>query len=175
MSCYLEDSELTGRVAVLIFKRDQLLYDVKNYAYIEGSVMETESDHNRHMVQDIGEEGNVDRVTRVLNLTVAKCRELLYPFTKNDLHRLILTDKFREPGVYGIVMKVPQDFSQTTLTLLAHLIHEYLVCTAVADWMSITNPSKHQTWKEKSAEAESEIRLILHARMNKTRRRMHPF
>lgn len=174
MSCFLEEKD--GRLnAVLIFKRDQLLYDIKNYAFIEGSIMDTESNHNRHTVQDVGEEGNVDRVTRVLNLTVCKCRELLYPYTKKEMHRTELNDNLREPPVYGIVLSVPTDFSQTTLYLLENLIHEYLVCKAVADWMSITNPAKEQTWKAKAEDAEHEIRMNLHNRIAKTRRRMHPF
>lgn len=174
MSCFLKEKD--GALnAVLGFKRDQLLYDIKNYAYIEGSVMDTESNHKRHMVQDVGEEGNVDRVTRVLNLTVAKCRELLYPYTKNELHRTELNDTLREPKVYGIVLSVPTDFSQTTLYLLENLIHEYLVCKAVSDWLSITNPAKAQVWEEKAEDAQSEIRANLHARIARTRRRLHPF
>lgn len=174
MSCFLEEKDGTLN-AVLEFKRDQLLYDIKNYAYIEGSVMETESNHNRHMVQDVGEEGNVDRVTRVLNLTVAKCKELLYPYTKNGLHRMELNDTLREPKVYGIVLSVPADFSQTTLYLLEGLIHEYLVCKALSDWLSITNPVKARVWEDKAEDAQSEIRMNLHARITRTRRRLHPF
>ena len=174
MSCFLEEKDGTLN-AVLGFKRDQLLYDIKNYAYIEGSVMDTESNHNRHMVQDVGEEGNVDRVTRVLNMTVAKCRELLYPYTKNELHRTELNDILREPKVYGIVLSVPADFSQTTLYLLENLIHEYLVCKAVSDWLSITNPAKSQVWEAKAEDAQSEIRVNLHARIARTRRRLNPF
>lgn len=174
MSCFLEEKDGTLN-AVLGFKREQLLYDIKNYAYIEGSVLDTESNHNRHMVQDVGEEGNVDRVTRVLNLTVAKCRELLYPYTKNELHRTELNDTLREPKVYGIVLSVPTDFSQTTLYLLENLIHEYLVCKALSDWLSITNPAKTQVWEAKAEDAQSEIRMNLHARIARTRRRLHPF
>lgn len=174
MSCFLEEDN--GEVqAVLIFKRSQLLYDIKNYAYIEGSVLETENNHNRHMIQDVGEHGNVDRVTRVLDLAVAKCKEALYPYTKHEIHRFAMDNKLREPNVYGIVLSVPTQFSQTSLTLLEKLIHEYLVCTAVADWMSITNPAKEQTWKQKAEDAESEIRTNLQTRMSRVRRRLHPF
>ena len=174
MSCFLENENGT-QIAVLTFKRDQLLYDIKNNAYIEGSVMDTESNHNRHMVQDVGEEGYVDRVTRVLDLTIAKCKEILYPFTKHNIHRSELDNKLREPGVYGIVLKVPTDFSQTTLNLLEKLIHEYLVCEAVADWMSITNTAKAEIWKTKANDAVSEIRHNLNTRISRIRRRLHPF
>ncbi|RXE71582.1 hypothetical protein ED352_04560 [Muribaculaceae bacterium Isolate-002 (NCI)] len=174
MSCFLDDDNGT-RVAVLMFKREELLYDIKNYAFIEGSVMDTESNHNRHMVQDVGETGNVDRVTRVLDLRVAKCKEFLYPYTKREIRRSVLDDKLREPGVYGIVLKVPATYSQTTLQLLEKLIHEYLVCEAVADWMSITNTAKAEIWKAKASEAESEIRVNVSTRMSRKRRRLAPF
>lgn len=175
MSCALEDEE-DGRVGVLTFSRAQLLYDIRNYSYIEGSVMATDTaPHNRHMVQDVGEGGNVDRVTRVLDLAVAKCKEQLYPYTKHEISHPVLNDKLREPGVYGIVLKLPKDYSQTTLNLLEKLIHEYLVCESVADWMSITNPAKAETWAAKAQDAIREVRLNMNGRLARTRRRLHPF
>lgn len=161
--------------AVLAFKRDELLYDIKNYAYIEGHVMDTDIAHQRHMVQDVGEEGNVDRMTRVLDLSAARCREALYPYVKHEVHRPELTDELKETPVYGIALSLPPDFSQTTLNLLERLVHEYMVCRGVADWMSITNPAKAETWALKAQEAESEMRTCLHARIARVRRRCHPF
>lgn len=172
MSCLLKEEE--GKMyAVLGFQRDQLLYDINNASYIEGSVMETGNHHNRHMVQDVGEDGNVDRVTRILDLTVAQSREMLYPYTKHHIHRAELNDRFNEQMVYGIVLKLPSDFSQTTLNLLEQLIHELLVCKAVAEWMRLTNPARSQSWQEKANEAVSEIRTSLTSRMTRTRIRQH--
>lgn len=174
MGCYLDEQNGTVE-AVLSFKLDQLMYDIANYAYIEGHVMESGNTHQRHTVQDIGDEGNVDRVIRVLDLNVAKCREMLYPFVKHEINRHELDNTLKEAPVYGVVLKLPQGFSQTTLNLLERLIHEYLVCKSVADWMSITNPAKAQTWDVKAQEAERDIRSSLHARLSRVRRRMHPF
>lgn len=175
MSCYLENKS-TETYAVLQFEREQLLYDIGNCCYIDGHIMPSDTEvHARHTVQDVCEAGNVDRVTRVIDLAVARCREVLYPYTKHNIHDKALDDKLRQPGVYGIVLKVPSDFSQTTLSLFEKLIHEYLVCTAIADWLSITDPAKAKTWKYKAEEAESEIRSSQMARMSRTRRRPHPF
>lgn len=163
--------------AVLQFEREQLLYDISQICYIEGHVMPTKETevHQRHTVQDVAEEGNVDRVTRVLDLCVSQCRELLYSYTKHRVRRKVYDDKLKKREAYAIVMKVPGNFSQTTLTLLERLIHEYLVARAVADWMSITNPAKEETWLAKAAEAESAMKTNLLARMGRTRRRLHPF
>lgn len=174
MSCFFEEKGDGVRV-ILRFRREDLLYDIKNYAYIEGSLLEDGTDHRRHTVQDVGEEGNVDRITRILNLAVSRCREMLYPFTKREIERKEFDDRLREIKVYGIGLDLPDGFSQTTLFLLERLVHEYLVCTAVADWMSITNPDKTATWREKSEEAKAEIQSTLHTRRGRVRRRLHPF
>ena len=174
MSCILEENG-GEQTAILRFKRSELLYDIKNYAYIEGSVMETEDEHLRHTVQDVGEEGNVDRVTRILNLTVAKCREFLFPYTKCEIERSELNDTLKAPEVYGIVMKLPKDYSQTTLTLMERLIHEYLVCTALADWLGITYPEKAEMWALRGEDAERELLVNLNTRRGGSRRiRLHP-
>lgn len=173
MSCILE--EKAGRINVLLqFKRDELLYDIKNYAYIEGHIMPSETQEQvRHTIQDIGEEGNVDRITRLLNLGVSKCKEIMYPYTKREIYKDILDDTLREPPVYGIVLDLPDGFSQTTVFLLEKLVHEYLVCYAVADWLSITNGSKAEVWLAKADEAESSIRTALNSRRNKVRIKPH--
>ncbi len=175
MSCFLETKEGKTR-AILTFNREQLLYDIKNYSYIEGSVVKEEvDDHRRHMIQDVGEEGNVDRVTRVLDLGVKRCREKLYSFTKHDVHKPELNDRLVETGTYGIVLNVPDGFSQTTLDYLEELIHEYLVYMVMREWLSITNPAKSEVWKAKEVEIEREIQGCLNTRTHRTRIRLHPF
>ena len=66
----------------MTFKREELLYDIRNNAYVEGDVMQAKTEHDRHQVQDIGEDGNIDRVTRLLDLAHAECEEALFPYTK---------------------------------------------------------------------------------------------
>lgn len=172
MSCCMEKDGSTLKVK-LTFKRAELLYDIKNCAYVESHVLPAEAEHARHMVADVGEEGNVDRVTRVLDLGVSMCREMLYPWAKKDISKTEYDDTLAERKQYVIEMNVPSTMSQTTLTLVERQIHEYLVCRGVADWLSITHPEKSETWLAKAAEAESEIRVAIHSRMERTRIRQH--
>ncbi len=172
MSCCVVKEGSTLKVK-LTFLREHLLYDIENYAYVESHVMAPDTEHAKHMVADVGEEGNVDRVTRVLDLGVSMCREMLYPWAKREIDNKELDDRLKERQQYVIVMNVPTTMSQTTLTLVERLIHEYLVCRGVADWLSITNPQKAETWLAKAAEAESEIRVAIHSRMERSRIRQH--
>lgn len=168
------NSEDTGKKLVaLIFLRDFLLYDIKNNCYVEGHIMTESDDEVRHTVQDVGEDGNADRVTRTLDLAHADITERLYPFTQREIHHPAVDDRLREKPVYSIFLNVPSDFSQTTLNLLGKLIHELLVCTATADWMSITNPPKEETWRKKAEDAIRRINEVKNLRKGRTRIRPH--
>ena len=135
--------------------------------------MPEETQHSRHMVQDVGQEGNVDRVTRVFDLAHADIVERLYPLTQHEVHHPVLDDRLREKPVYGVILKVPDDFSQTTVNLLGKLIHELLVCTATADWMSITNPPKEVTWRLKAEAVLTRINQVKGMRSGRSRIRPH--
>lgn len=166
-----------NKTAKLIFKRAELLYDAENYSFVEGDVMKTDDEHARHQVYDIGQSGNVDRVTRVLNLAHSECVEMLYPYTKEEIpdEMEALDDVLSCPEEYYIELTLPFGFSITTLKLLEHLIHEYLVCRILADWMSITNPDSQANWAEKFMSLRDKIQTTLMSRIGKTRRKLKPF
>lgn len=165
--------------ARLSFLREQLLYDIKNIAYVEGDVIPTDDEHDRHQIMDIGEDGNVDRVTRVLDLGIAHCRELLFPYTRSDINaEETRDDVLTTPDEYLIELNLPDDFSQSTLTYLEKLIHEYLVYWVLMDWMSITNlrnPGSASSWAAKLKSLEDDIESTLNARIRRVRRTMSPF
>lgn len=92
MHCCIPAANATVTVArtktvKMTFKREELLYDIRNNAYVEGDVMQAKTEHDRHQVQDIGEDGNIDRVTRVLDLAHAECEEALFPYTKENVEQ----------------------------------------------------------------------------------------
>lgn len=158
------------------FKREELLYDCKNYAFVEGDVMETKTEHDRHQVFDMCEEGNVDRVTRVLNLAFSQCVELCYPYSKVEAaEETILDDRLEYREEYELKLLVYEDFSHTTLVLLRDLIHELMVYKAMSDWMSLTKKQSKSTWQEKIEDAEKGIIAMLNGRCGRVRRKGSPF
>ncbi len=162
--------------AVLHFLREELLYDIRNYCFIEGDTMERDDEHAKHQVFDVGEKGNVDRVTRVLDLAFAQCVELCYPYSKKELkERSSRDDELEEEEEYILRLRLPDGFSDTTVTLLEKLIHELLVYKVVKDWMSLTKPESKKAWEERIQEAEQEILSMLNARIGRVRRTQTPF
>lgn len=161
----------------LVFKRKELIYDAENYSFVEGDIMKADDEHARHQVFDIASTGNVDRVTRVLNLAHAECVEMLFPYSKEEIPDKadVLDDELITPEKYQIFLSLPNSFSLTTVKLLEHLMHEYLVCRVLADWMSITNPNSKENWEDKFRELKIKIQTSLVSRANKVRRKLQPF
>lgn len=160
----------------LTFERKELIYDVSNYSYVEADIMQEDDECRRHQVFDISQDGNVDRVTRVLNTAHAETVEMLYPYTKQEItENEVLDDRLTEPEKYSIVLTIPSFFSQTTVELLSKLIHEYFVCRVLADWMSITNSDSEGKWEKKFTLIKEKIKSSLVSRQKHVRRRLKPF
>lgn len=163
----------------LDFRRDELLFDIRNLAYVEGEVMPEENQgHERHMVQDIAEDGNIERVSRILELAHAECVEALYPYTKVGIEPITWQNNKPKCGccnVYSIEMHMPAECSRTTVTLLKHYVHDYMVDKVLEDWLSITNPSASAKWREKAEESLEGMRQAVNTRIGRVRRKLTPF
>lgn len=174
--CTTNDSDEEKNTVTLIFKREELLYDIENLGYVEGDVMKTDAPHDKHQVQDIGQDGNVDRVTRMLDLAHALCQESLHKYTKDSCTEdMELTDDLEEAKLYVIRLKVGSRFSKTTANLLEKLIHEFMVCTAMADWLSITKPEAAEKWQAKAQAAIDKAKEVLRNRDGITLRPLRPW
>ncbi len=156
-ACNSQGGAVETRVVRLTFKRKEILYDAQNYAYIEADVMGEEKQHAQHMLADICEEGNVDRVSRILAVVHPEVVEMLYPFTKQEPVEEELDDKLEAPEEYVVELTIPDTVSRTTVKLLSKLIHEYMVYRVMADWLSITNPQASVHWREKAEKTQMDI------------------
>lgn len=165
-------------VQQLRFSFKNLLYSIENLAYVEGDVMQLPLDHEhaRHPVIDVGQDGNRDRVRRVLDLAFAEVTDALFPYTKRRLEEgAVQRDDLVETDEYVLELSVPIEFSETTLLYLERLIHEYAVACVLSDWMAITNPSARERWDVRKVEVLAGIRDNLGGRMRKRRRKPSVF
>lgn len=169
-------SDGSGERAVkLKFLRSQLLYDIKNYAFVEADVMGEDKQHAQHVLADIAEKGNVDRVSRILAVVHAAVIELLYPWTKSEPVEEEIDDCLWAPEEYVVELHVPSDVSRTTLHLLSRLIHEWMVYRVLADWLSITNPEAAANWAAKADATEQEIEEAKTTHKGAFTRATHPW
>ena len=178
MSC-CSNKEDERRTVFVGLRRDELLYDIRNIAWVEGDVLPTQDEHQRHQrhqVQDIGEDGNVDRVTRILDLAYSECVEMLFPYTKRPVEGEVGVDNSLDAReIYLIELSLPASYSVTTVTLVRKLCHEYMVARVLADWLSITNPQAAAKWAAKAEATEKEIDKVKNLRTKAFTRKTHPW
>lgn len=176
---YIFHNKNGTKTVVLTFLRDELLNDLDQYGFVEGDVQRADVDHlkhGKHQTQDITQDGNVDLVTRWLNLKLSWCREALFPYTKNPvMDNVTLDDILEERETYTIVMTVPGDFSDTTAQFLEELIHNLLVWWVLYNWLSMTKPEGAEKWLVQEKEAENELKGALARGCGYVYRRRSPF
>ena len=167
------------KTVVLQFLRNELLNDIDQYAYVESDVMRDDADHlkhGKHQTQDITEEGNIDIVTRHLDLALSWCREKLFPYTTSPVEDgTEMDDILTETEYYSIELTVPHDFSQSTVDFLEQLIHNLLVYYVLWGWLSITKPEAADKWLVKSNALLDEVKGALARRCGRVRRPLRPF
>jgi hypothetical protein len=163
----------------LVFKREQLLYDIGTYAFVEGDIMVVGDEHERHQVMDVTQSGNIDIATRILNLAHSEVVEMLYPYTKEPVTPdESFDDELDEPEEYMIDLRLPLTFSRTSVKYLRWLIHEYMVSRVLQEWMGLTNlanPQSKKNWEEKIESIKTKIKSAIMWRGRPLRIKQHPF
>lgn len=160
----------------IILRQDELLYDIKNLAYITGETIPDEEANRRQLVQDIGEAGNLDRVKRLLELAHAELQELLFPYTKERIEPLVIEEN--EPSldkVYSLQMMMPHDFSSTTFNMIKQCAHEYMVNSVLAGWLKITYPAYAEKHIVIADDMKEKLQQAVNFRTGRVRRKQSPF
>lgn len=157
-----------------ILGRDNLLYDIANEAYIEGDLMPDEADKVKAILQDLTQDGNIDKTNRTMNIAVSECEEMLYPYTNREIQAGDIDNRPAAPTEYHITARFPDTFSQTTADLLKGLLHEYVVGRVLADWLGSTKPEIVPKWLDRIGDIRLRIKQAMSIRRTKTRRKISP-
>jgi hypothetical protein len=171
--------EEATKTITLQFLRSELLNDLDQYGFVEGDVQRADADHlkhGKHQTQDITQDGNINLVTRWLDLALARCREALFPYSKSPVENgTEMDDVLVDTDYYTIELVVPEDFSQTTVDYLEQQIHHLMIWWVLYYWLSITKPDAAAKWLASAQSTEEDIKGTLARRCGRTRRPIRPF
>lgn len=159
----------------MTLKKESLLYDISNLAYVIADCEES-GHHRLHQVFDITEEGNVDRVARVMWLAFAKVQEV-FSSSLVSVSPGPGRDFAAKVQDYSLVFSESIAVSQARLMKIKELLREYLVCTALADWLGITLAEVSSIWLRRAEAAFGELSLMASeiSAGGELRRRLSPF
>ena len=156
-------------------KRSELLADLRSLAYAEAD-KESDESHAKHQLMDICEDGNVERVTRKLNLAASELKEKLYPYTKKPIEEgMTGKSDYVEPEEYLFEMKVPNTMSVTTLEHVTLLIHEYMTAKVMEDSMMRLYPGYAVKWQVAGEKVIQAIGAAINRRLRPMKRKLSVF
>lgn len=126
-----------------------LLYDISNMAYTIADNGEP-LNHGLHRVRDICQDGNIDRVSRVLGLAYSQVLSVLLPLlTPQKLN--IEKDLSARPHDYEFHFRKDRNLrfrlTKEHQLKIKETVHEFMVCKVLADWLAVTMPEAADVWK----------------------------
>ena len=149
-------------------KGEALLYDIANLAYVIADTGDY-LNHGLHRVTDVCEEGNRDRVARVLGHAYAYAIDALAAVTeppKIDINR----DWSAKVRDYEIKFRKDCGLSPQRKIRIKECVQEYMVTMVLSDWLGFTYPESADIWQEKAAEALASLSATITGRYAFTRR-----
>ena len=143
-------------------KKQSLIYDISNLAFVIADSGNPAS-HALHRLRDICQEGNIDRVARILGLAYTIVLDAISsvliktPFGLNRDFSSSVKDYIfnfsKDPSVKDIL----------TGEFILHLkenIREFMICMVLADWLAVTYPEFSELWRKKADATLERIRGI---------------
>lgn len=175
-----------GYKVMIELQKKELVFDIRNTAaaYADSISSSVEDSHLIHNVYDVGEDGNRDKLARILDSAVEDCKELLYRFTKmemlgsgfdsNEWEECIGSPTNEEESYY-LVMRMPNGFSQTSVHTMTVYIHDYIVNQCLYEWLMIVYPEGADRFWSLAEEKKQKMKGASNRSAVRARITLHPF
>lgn len=166
--------------------KEELVHDIKNTAFTFADSIPTDDANPKvlHNVFDVGEEGNRERLARILDSAVEDCREMLYKFCKlemtcggfdsNEWEECIGSPCNKEIAYY-LAMRMPNGYSKTSVHTLTVYIHDYIVYRSLYEWLMIVYTDGAENFLVLAEDKKQKIKDATNRTAGRSRIRLHPF
>ena len=175
-----------GYKVMLELLKHEIVHDIKNtaYTYADSISSSVADPHLIHNIYDVGEDGNRDRLARILDSAVEDCREMLYRYTKmemlgggfdSDEWEECIGSPTNEEEAYYLALRMPKGFSKTSVHTMMVYIHDYIVYQCLYEWMMIVYPDGADRFWALAEEKQQKIKDASNRSAVKARIALHPF
>lgn len=173
------------KVMIELLKKE-LVYDIKNTAYtyadsISSSVADPPLIHN---IYDVGEDGNRDKLARILDSAIEDCREMLFRYTKMEMlgggfdsneWEECIGSPTNDEDAYYLAMRMPSGFSKTSVHTMTVYLHDYIVNQCLYEWLMIVYPDGADRFWALAEDKKKKIKDASNRSAGRVRIALHPF
>ena len=116
-----------GYKVMIELEKKELIYDIKNTAFSFADSYASQKNMDAKQLKnvfDVSEEGNRDKLARILDSAVEDCREMLFRFTKVEMlcggfdsneWAECIGSPTNEEEAYYLALRMPNGFSKTSV------------------------------------------------------------
>ncbi len=173
------------KVMIELLKKE-LVYDIKNtaYAYADSISSSVADPHLIHNIYDVGEDGNRDKLARILDSAIEDCREMLFRYTKMEMlgggfdsneWEECIGSPTNDEDVYYLAMRMPSGFSKTSVHTMMVYIHDYIVNQCLYEWLMIVYPDGADRFWALAEDKKQKMKDASNRSAGRPRIRLHPF
>lgn len=147
----------------------ELVYDIRNKAYLTGQAREAEGETNYEAASDMqatDEDGNLYQIRRTLANTFSCLKDLLgeYLDAETTTSDNRITEEIDNDGVLTLAFILPGNYNNVSAESLGNGIHAYLVDMTLAEWFAITSKEDSQIYIRHSTTSLEIVRRALYRR-----------
>ena len=171
------------KVMIELLKKE-LVYDIKNTAYTYADSISVADPHLIHNIYDVGEDGNRDKLARILDSAIEDCREMLFRYTKMEMlgggfdsneWEECIGSPTNDEDAYYLAMRMPSGFSKTSVHTMMVYIHDYIVNQCLYEWLMIVYPDGADRFWALAEDKKQKIKDASNRSAGRPRIRLHPF
>ena len=166
--------------------KKELVYDIKNtaYTYADSISSSVADPHLIHNIYDVGEDGNRDKLARILDSAIEDCREMLFRYTKMEMlgggfdsneWEECIGSPTNDEDAYYLAMRMPSGFSKTSVHTMMVYIHDYIVNQYLYEWLMIVYPDGSDRFWALAEDKKQKIKDANNRSAGRARIRLHPF
>ena len=176
-----------GYKVMIELEKKELIYDIKNTAFSfadsYASQKNTDSKQLKN-VFDISEEGNRDKLARILDSAVEDCREMLFRFTKVEMlcggfdsneWAECIGSPTNEEEAYYLALRMQNGFSKTSVHTMTVYIHDYIVNQCLYEWLMVVFPDGADRFWALAEDKKQKIQAASNRSANRPRIALHLF
>lgn len=176
-----------GYKVMIELVKKELIYDIKNTAFSFADSYASQKDMDAKQLKnvfDVSEEGNRDKLARILDSAVEDCREMLFRFTKVEMYcggfdsnewAECIGSPTNEEEAYYLALRMPKGFSSTSVHTMTVYIHDYIVNQALYEWLMVVYPEGADRFWALAEEKKEKIKYASNRSAVRARIRLHPF
>lgn len=156
------------RHAMIELHKDELVHDVKNTAYIVANSLEGQGVDNArlHNLYDVGEDGNREKLARMLDSAVEDCKERLFHYTRRLGRCAFASDEWEEvtgspendDEAYYLCLNTADNVSATSIRTMAVYAHDYVVYNVLKEWAVLVYPDVAERMAALAAKSDEKLK-----------------